>query len=487
MAGIESYSSSYCHDLAASDYLVTQLIYGNEKGQLTAKIQGAIKPVLFVGNDTDRLTWQKLMTYARDPAIQFATINAPEGAYGTVYEGGEFAEPISESLKQDMHFGSVCSDAAKWTAFARERHAADLPFALVSCTNFSDNGDYTGATLRAVARAWERRGLAPDGFTDYLSDPIRFAFPNTMIDRIAVPSDEQTEAAMQTFGLVSHVVVTEHTRYWVVEDVFPAGRPPFERARGVIMARNHAEVKRYEDMKLRLLNMAQSVIGGLGVLLGYRGPYGICRAMQDRDLRPLILRIMDIVIRTVDRPAQMDPADFARETVDRLDNPNIPDDPMRIALNGSTKLVPRFLGTYFAACSKGLSQVELDLVLLSVAGFLRYTLGIDDQGNPFDLEQDPIRDILLTCGRRAKFGNPDSAAAFIELIRRSDLMGRDLTTHGNTGIRLVGMVAQMLAGQGAVRKLVSYSLSSEKQGLEIRDGTPGSHCRCCGEITVRLP
>jgi len=458
LAGIETFAARYCGDLAASDYLLTQLIYENEKGKVIPKIQGAIKKVIFVDDDTASSTWQKLMDYARDPAIQFATINAPEGAYGTVYDGSEFAKPTSDAVKQDMGNGSVTSDAAKWTAFARERFVSGLKCALVSCTNFSGNGHVTAATLRTVARAWEENGHAPKGFVDYLSDPSQFSFPNTMIDRIAVAPDAQTQEVMDGLGIASNVVVTERTRYWVVEDLFPNGRPAFEKAEGVIMEDSYEEVKKYEDMKLRILNMAHSVMAGLGVLLGYKGQFGVYRAMQDEDVRQVIDRIIGIVFETVDPPKKMDPRDFAKDTIGRLNNANIPDDPMRIAFNGSIKMQPRLMDTYYAGAGKGVAETELDLVLLGVAGFLRYTTGTDDKGGAYELEDDPIKDDLAACGQKAAIGDPAGAAAFKELIGRGDVMGKDLYSEGTAGLRMEEMVGKMLAGEGAVRKTVQEYL-----------------------------
>lgn len=454
MVGVETYAARYCADLAASDYLMTQLIFGAEKGQVFPKIQGAIQSVLFVDDNPRSLTWHKLLELARNPAIQFATINAPEGVYGVVYHGGAFAEPVSAAVKRDMAEGTITSDPGKWTAFARERFNAGLPFALVSCTNFSGNGHYTGATVRMVAQAWEEKGFAAKGFVDYLSDPARFSFPNCMIDRIAVPPDAQTQQVMDALGIVSTTVITEQTRYWVVEDLFPAGRPPFEAAEGVIMESAYADVKKYEDMKLRILNMCHSLIAGLGVLLGYRGPYGIYRAMQDADLRRMMERIIEIVIRTIAHPTQMSPRDFARDTFLRLNNPNIPDDPMRIAFNASAKMLPRFLDTYYAGQAQGMSAAELDVVLLPVAGFLRYTLGVDDAGAAYALADDPLRETLAACGQQARLGDPTSVGAFEPLVAHTGVMGKNLLQHGDTGKRLLAMTAGMLKGPGAVRQAI---------------------------------
>jgi fructuronate reductase len=95
---------------------------------------------------------------------------------------------------------------------------------------------------------------------------------------------------------------------------------------------------------------------------------------------------------------------------------------------------------------------------LPVAGFLRYTVGIDDQGVRFALEDDPIKAKLAACGAAAKLGDPSSAAAFKDLISDQDVMGRDLYAHGNTGRDLENLVGKMLRGPGAVRATVADAL-----------------------------
>ncbi|HYH02847.1 MAG TPA: hypothetical protein VEC37_07080 [Bacillota bacterium] len=459
MVGVETFSPKYVTELSVSDFLMTQLIFENEKGKVIPKVQGAIQSILFLDGSPNNLSWNKLMEYAHDPGLQFATINAPEGAYGVTYSGGEYAEPFNPVLIKDMEEGTINSDPAKWTAFALERFKAGLKLAMVSCTNFSGNGHLTGATLRTVARAWEAKGFAPAGFAAYLADPSRFSFPNCMIDRIAVSPDPNTLKVLSDLGIRSNLVVTEKVRYWAVEDIFPAGRPRFEAAEGVFMEDSYEEVKKYEDMKLRILNMSHSLIAGLGVLLGYRGKYGIYNAMQDSELTDLIERIIAIVIKTVESPKQLDPKVFAKDALERLNNPNIPDDPMRIAFNGSAKMLPRFMDTYFAGQAKGLSQAELNAVLLPVAGFLRYTLGVDDQGEAYQLEDDPHKELLISCAAKANINDPESASAFRDIISYQAIMGQNLYQNNETGSTMESMLRNMLAGPGSVRKTLTAFLA----------------------------
>ena len=453
IAGIETYSRDYRDSLLGNDLLVTQIIYGGEKGQAVAKIQGAFSAALYLEADPSSADWLRLLELARDPRVRYATINAPEIVYGMKYKGGEFAEPSSPKVIADMENGTVVSDPAKWTRFALERFNAGLKFAFVSCTNFSKNGFFTGAVVRTMGHAWEKNGFAPKGFYAYLADPAQVGFPNTMVDRIAVSPDNAVAELMEKLGISSNIVVTEENRYWAIEDVFPAGRPAFEKAAGVFMCRDFEEVKKYEDMKLRILNMSHTVIASLGVLLGYRGQYGIYNAMQEPAIVGIITKIIDIVKNIIEKPAGIRVEDFIRDTFTRLNNPNIPDDPMRIALNASTKIVPRLMDTYWEAEEKGYRREALSVILLPVAGFLRYTTAVDDKAVAYKPEDDPIREVLLSCGAAAKAG-AEVKTAFGPLLSDPQIMGRNLFEHTAVLDELMGYVNAMLAGEGSVRRVV---------------------------------
>ena len=80
-------------------------------------------------------------------------------------------------------------------------------------------------------------------------------------------------------------VVCEPFTQWVLEDHFPAGRPPLERA-GVQLV---PDVEPYELMKLRLLNASQQALGYAGYLAGYRYAH---EATADPAFAAMLLRYM---------------------------------------------------------------------------------------------------------------------------------------------------------------------------------------------------
>lgn len=453
IAGVETFSEQNYKSLQESDVLTTQIIYAGEKGKAIPKIQGAITEALFVTGDTDAPDFERLMELARDERVQFATINAPEIVYGMQYSGGEFATPTASKVKSDMENGTCLSDPGKWTRFALERFKAGLKFAFVSCTNFSRNGFFTGAVVRTMGKAWEENGFAPKGFLAYLSDEKCVGFPNTMVDRIAVSPDQAVFDLMEKLELDSSVIVTEENRYWAIEDKFPGGRPDFEKASGVFMCPNFEDVKKYEDLKLRVLNMSHTTIASLGVLMGYRGAYGVYRGFQEASLRGIITKVTDIVRKIVAKPAQLDVDTFIADTFTRLDNPNVPDDPMRIALNASTKIVPRLMETYWDATEKGICACELEVILKPVAGFLRYCAGVDDNGEAFEVADDPMKDLMLECGKKALAGEKIEEA-FRPLLSDPQVMGRDLFNEKEVLEKVCKLAAGMFAGNGSVRSVV---------------------------------
>ena len=69
----------------------------------------------------------------------------------------------------------------------------------------------------------------------------------------------------------------------------------------------------------------------------------------------------------------------------------MPDTPQRIATDTSQKLAIRFGETIKAyQKSDNLNVADLTRIPLVFAGWLRYLMGVDDEGNTFELSPDPL-------------------------------------------------------------------------------------------------
>jgi fructuronate reductase len=352
----------------------------------------------------------------------------------------------------------------KLCALCWERYrAGGGPVALLSTDNFSHNGDRLKEAVLTAAREWQSRGHVDRGFTTWLSNPAAVSFPLSMIDKITpYPSEQVLKQLGTVIGgmeilrtkkntVTAPFVNTEETEYLVIEDDFPNGRPPLEKA-GVYFT-DRETVGRAERMKVcTCLNPLHTALAIFGCLLGYRS---IAAEMEDPDLAALARKIgCDEGMPVVTDPRIISPGDFINEVLcKRLPNANIPDTPQRIAADTSQKLGARFGETIkLYAARDDLDMQKLTLIPLVIAAWCRYLLGLDDDGSPFEPSPDPLLPGLRAELAGIKPGDPGAAAGKLRnILSNSAIFGVSLYEAG-LGERIESFFRELLAGKGAVRK-----------------------------------
>ncbi len=99
----------------------------------------------------------------------------------------------------------------------------------------------------------------------------RVTFPSTMVDRIVpATTPEDIDSVSEALGARDPAaVVGEPFRQWVIEDKFAGERPPLDLAGAQFVA----DAKPYEQIKMRVLNAAQSTLAHQGALVGHEFSY----------------------------------------------------------------------------------------------------------------------------------------------------------------------------------------------------------------------
>jgi mannitol 2-dehydrogenase len=237
------------------------------------------------------------------------------------------------------------------------------------------------------------------------------AFPNCMVDRITPVTTEADRTSLQERYSIEDrwPVVCEPFRQWVIEDYFPTGRPAWETV-GVQMV---SDVRPYEMMKIRLLNAGHFVLGYLGYLAGHAYVHDTIR---DPDFRVFVRRVMDEEVTPLLTPPQgIDLGRYKDQLIQRFGNEDIRDTLTRICQDGSSK-APKFV---LPSIRERLAQGRpARLLILAIAGWLRYLSGIDEKGGAISID-DPISKRLA---ERAKRGGSDPGP-FLEL---TEVFGADL-------------------------------------------------------------
>lgn len=422
-----------------------------KSGEMDKVVVASIGEALTM-NDHD---FVRLQAIAGDPGLQMISLTITEKGYVIKDKDRNYFPDVAADFTRGTDYPQSYMGKIVALLLARYR-AGGQPIAMVSMDNMSHNGEKLRHVILKFARNWQENGHVESAFVDWLASG-KVAFPWSMIDKITPRPDDSVAAALQKDGLedmaafvtakntyVAPFVNAEELEYLVVEDDFPNGRPPLEKA-GVLFT-DRATVNKVETMKVTTcLNPVHTALAIYGCLLGHTT---IHAEMQDAELKKLAETVgytegLPVVV----NPGILDPKQFIDEVIQvRLPNPFIPDTPQRIATDTSQKLAIRFGETLK---SYGDQAHTLTAIPLVFAGWLRYLLGVDDAGKPFTCSPDP----LLASAQEKLHGvtlGSDNIGRAQELLSDAGIFGVNVYEVG-LGDKVEGLFRELLAGEGAVR------------------------------------
>ena len=256
-------------------------------------------------------------------------------------------------------------------------------------------------------------------------------------------------------------VNAEETQYLVIEDKFPNGRLPLDKA-GVYFT-DRETVNKVEKMKVcTCLNPLHTALALSGCLLGFNL---ICDEMKDKDLKKMveILGYKEGLPVVVD-PKIIKPKTFIDEVIEkRLPNPFMPDTPQRIATDTSQKLSIRFGETVKAyLANPELNVKSLKILPMVFALWLRYLLGIDDNGKEFELSPDPLLPDVKNELSGILIGKNDETKIeekIKKLLKNEKIFGFDVVSSELYG-KVKSYFMEMISANGKVREVISHAVEN---------------------------
>ena len=425
------------------------LVSLRSSGTIGKKVIASVTEALKADEQFD--DWKRLVEIFRNPSLQMISFTITEKGYS-------FNEQdLARGLHPVFAMGKVC-------ALLYERwQAGQLPLTVQSMDNCSHNGDKVKTGVFAYAERWVADGLVPASFLDYLKDESKITFPWSMIDKITPRPHVKVKELLAADGFEdnNYIETEKHTftapfvnaeevQYLVIEDNYTNGRPPLHLGGALYTTRE--TVDKVETMKVTTcLNPLHTAMSIYGCMLGYTL---ISAEMQDADLRAFVQKLGYIeAMPVVTDPVVLNPYEFIGDVINRrLPNPFMPDAPQRIAMDTSQKLPIRFGETIKKYLARGLDKQNLVLIPLTLAGYARYLKGIDDNGQPFSPSPDPMLAELQAIVAPLEVGKQEQDYSCLQrLYSRKDVFGLDLYEAG-LGEQIEGMVSELFAGPGAVRK-----------------------------------
>lgn len=448
---------------------LTMMVTLNPDGTTSREIIGSVAEALRA-DSSDPAMMARFKEIFTDPGLQMISFTITEKGYALYRPDGSLMPVVQADMDEGpAHARHAMSMVA---ALLYERfQAGQYPLAVVSMDNCSHNGEKLQASVMTVAEAWKKKGFVGQDFLDYLQDEKKIAFPWSMIDKITPRPHQMVEESLAKDGIegmapivtsrntyIAAFVNAERPQYLVVEDKFPNGRPPLEKA-GVYLT-DRDTVNKTERMKVTTcLNPLHTAMSVYGCMLGYTL---ICDEMKDADIVALIKRLGYVEgLPVVVDPGILDPKDFIDEVVgQRLPNPFMPDAPQRIATDTSQKVGIRFGETIKSYIAEGRDLNTLVSIPLALAGWLRYLLAVDDEGKAFEVSADPLKDDLQARLAGIEVGKPGTYQGQLQgILSNASIFGVDLTATPLAAKIEEYFVAE-LAGPGAVRKTLHEALSS---------------------------
>lgn len=435
-------------------------------GELKKRLLAVTADSLYC-NPKNIADYQRVVKYFEDPKLQFTTFTITEKGYSLKDSKGQFFSVVEADIKSGptnpQHTMSIVTSLL-YSRF----NAGELPIAMVSTDNFSQNGQRFQDSIFTIAEAWQKEGYVSEKFIAYLKDKEKVTFPWSMIDRITPNPSENVKEDLLMMGFEDLDIIhtkkhtniaaftnTEVVHYLVIEDSFPNGRPKLEKA-GVIMI-DRETVDKADIMKVTTsLNPLHTALAVTGCLLGYQS---ISAEMQDDDLVGLIKGIGYLEgLSVVESPGIIDPKQFIDEVINkRLPNPYIPDTPQRIATDTSQKVAIRYGETIKKYVEKDGNAENLTFIPIVIAAWLRYLLAVDDQGENFVPSPDPLLVELQDKLSVLKLGEQDPSkihCAVQEILENKEIFGLDLYKVG-VGKKTEKIFCEMLVGPQAVRKTIN--------------------------------
>ena len=101
---------------------------------------------------------------------------------------------------------------------------------------------------------------------------------------------------------------------------------------------------------------------------------------------------------------------------------------------------------------------QLVALPLAIAGWFRYLLGVDDEGNTMALSGDPLLEELRGMLAGIELGKPETCGDKLKpILSNSMIFGSDLTRCG-LGERITGYFLEEIKGPGAVRETLKKYL-----------------------------
>lgn len=418
------------------DNLYTICSRGIQDGEAKEEniISSAISRVL-----SAKTQWSLVLDLAKNPAIGIVISNTTEIGI--------------QLVQDDIYQWPPVSFPGKLLAFLYARYVAfqgspEHGVVIIPTELIADNGKKLESIVLELAH---RNGLE-SAFIDWIEQHNFFC--NSLVDRIVPgkPEDSVLKELEDQLGYKDDLLITtEHYHLWAIEgDEKIRKRVAFYGIdKGLII---EPDIELYRELKLRLLNGAHTLGGGLAHLCGFST---VVEAMNDPCFATFMTYLMENEIAPA-IPYGVDPSvalAFSKQVIERFKNPHIRHKWLNITQNYSAKILSRVMPTYLNYEKQNDSLPEY--MTFGLAVYIYYMKAVRKESDQYYGSTDAGL-YLIQDPKAAYFHQKWQMASLSEMVRTvlkdQSIWGRDLTKLDQVQPAVVSHI-QSIRQNGAMESL----------------------------------
>jgi len=376
--------------LKEQDGLYT-LIVKELDGSLSKRVVGSIIECLFAPENP-----LQVIEKMASSDVKIITLTITEGGYNYNESTGDFdfTNPLIQfDLEHPKTPKTIFGYLTQALKLRKERGL--LGCTIQSCDNIQGNGHVVKKMLMSYVKKAEPKLIS------WIETNV--SFPNSMVDRITPATTSLDITSLKEVSGIEDEwpVVCEPFKQWVIEDDFIVGRPAWE----TVGAQFVKDVMPYEKMKLSLLNAGHTVLGILGVLLGYST---IDECVRNENIKTFLNNYMDReVTPTLNGLEGVNLKEYKRSLLQRFGNVNIKDQVDRICSESSAKIPIFIMPTIHAQLRQ---KGSIQYAAFIIAAWSIYSLGNDEKGNEIN-----IKDVMKAILKEKAILSKNKPEVFLEV------------------------------------------------------------------------
>ncbi|AEJ43403.1 Mannitol dehydrogenase domain protein [Alicyclobacillus acidocaldarius subsp. acidocaldarius Tc-4-1] len=349
----------HIHQFQEQDGLYTVLVRGLQDGRPVENMELVTSVARALDSTRE---WAQILRFARDPLVEIAVSNTTE--LGVRYEA--MPRPTADAPPGTY--------PAKLTQYLHERYLAlgwqeTGRMIVVPCELIDDNGQQLRSIVERHAADWRLGG----DFMRWLHERVEFC--DTLVDRIVtpyagdppLPYEDALAVTVEPYYLFAIRGSERLKALWPFEDVG-------------LCVQYADDIRDFRLQKLRALNGTHTALANLGLMAGLETVLGVMgHPTLSRFVHQLVQdEIVPATESRVTRPERL--RDFARNVLERFQNPYLEHNLRSIATNAISKARIRLVPTLLDAVERFGDAKRLTAAIAAVC--LAYRPGMEHAAEP---------------------------------------------------------------------------------------------------------